>query len=115
VQRLCLFAIVLLLAAPAVAQQRPERIVSLNMCTDQLVLALADPDQIVGLSRFAGNERMSYAAGQAAAYPQLPAAAEAVIALEPDLVLAGSFTNRAAKDMLPVLTIASKRCRSCAH
>ncbi|MFN3227467.1 MAG: ABC transporter substrate-binding protein [Hyphomicrobiales bacterium] len=99
-QRLCLFAMVLFLAAPAVAQQRPERIVSLNMCTDQLVLALADPDQIVGLSRFAGDARMSYAAGQAAAYPQLPAAAEAVIALEPDLVLAGRFTNRAAKDML---------------
>lgn len=79
---------------------RPERIVSLNMCTDQLLLALADPDQIVGLSRFAGDERLSYAAEQAAPYPQLPAAAEAVIALEPELVLTGRFTDRAAKEML---------------
>ncbi|MBO6675115.1 MAG: ABC transporter substrate-binding protein [Rhizobiales bacterium] len=99
-QRFCLIAMALLLAGPAVAQQRPERIVSSNMCTDQLVLALADPDQIVGLSRFAADERLSYAAEQAMPYPQLPAAAEAVIALEPDLVLAGRFTNRAAKDML---------------
>jgi iron complex transport system substrate-binding protein len=44
---------------PALAQERPQRIVSLNMCTDQLALALADPDQIVGLSRFAGDERLS--------------------------------------------------------
>ncbi|MEQ8658930.1 MAG: ABC transporter substrate-binding protein [Hyphomicrobiales bacterium] len=79
---------------------RPERIVSLNMCTDQLLLALADPDQIVGLSRFAGDERLSYVAEQAAPYPQLPAAAEAVIALEPELVLTGRFTDRAAKEML---------------
>ncbi len=81
-------------------QGPPQRIVSLNMCTDQLVLALADPEQIVGLSRFAGDERLSYAAEHAGPYPQLPAAAEAVIALEPDLVLAGRFTNRAAKEML---------------
>ena len=85
---------------PASAQERPQRIVSLNLCTDQLVLALADPDQIVGLSRFAGDERLSYAAGDASIYPHLPAAAEAVIALEPDLVLTGRFTDRAAKDML---------------
>lgn len=90
----------ILLALPAWAEDRPSRVVSLNMCTDQLVLALADPDQIVGLSRFAGDEHLSYAAEQAALYPQLPAAAEAVIALEPDLVLAGRFTDRAAKEML---------------
>ncbi|WP_375570783.1 ABC transporter substrate-binding protein [Ahrensia marina] len=101
-----LFAMLLTLAVSVQARasdertMRPERVVSLNMCTDQLLLALADPNQIVGLSRFAGNGRLSYAAEQAAAYPQLPAAAEAVIALEPDMVLTGLFTNRAAKDML---------------
>lgn len=88
------------LAASASAQERPTRIVSLNMCTDQLVLALADPGQIVGLSRFAGDARLSFAAAQAAPYPQLPGAAEAVIALEPDLVVAGRFTNSATKQML---------------
>jgi len=101
-----LFAMLLTLAVSVQAwagdehTMRPERVVSLNMCTDQLLLALADPNQIVGLSRFAGNDRLSYAAEEAAAYPQLPAAAEALIALEPDLVLTGLFTNRAAKDML---------------
>lgn len=93
-------ALLLVFAMPALAEERPQRIVSLNMCTDQLVLALANPDQIVGLSRFAADERLSYAAAEATAYPQLPAAAEAVIALEPDLVMTGRFTNRAAKEML---------------
>lgn len=88
------------LAAPALGQDRPNRVLSLNMCTDQLVLALADPGQIVGLSRFAGDVRLSFAASQAAPYPQLPAAAEAVIALEPDLVVAGRFTDAATKQML---------------
>lgn len=95
-----LCTIVVSLCQPAGAQEPPQRIVSLNMCTDQLVLALADPSQIVGLSRFAGDERLSYAAEEAASFPHLPAAAEAVIALEPDLVLAGRFTNQAAKQML---------------
>eukprot|EP00752_Nemacystus_decipiens_P019016 g17072.t1 len=65
-----------------------------------LLLALADPDQIVGLSRFAGDARLSFAAAEAEPYPHLPADAEAVIALEPDLVLAGRFTNGATKQML---------------
>lgn len=88
------------LVVPVAAQERPNRVVSLNMCTDQLVLALADPDQIVGLSRFAGHPRLSFAATQAVPYPHLPAAAEAVIALEPDLIVAGRFTDSATKQML---------------
>lgn len=97
---LSLLAVLLTMAAPAFGQDRPNRVVSLNMCTDQLVLALADPQQIVGLSRFAGNPHLSFAADQAAPYPHLPAAAEAVIALEPDLIVAGRFTDSATKQML---------------
>lgn len=88
------------LVTPASGEDRPNRILSLNMCTDQLVLALADAEQIVGLSRFAGDPQLSFAAAQAAPYPQLPAAAEAVIALEPDLVVAGRFTDSTTKQML---------------
>ena len=38
-------------SAPAFAASLP-RIVSMNVCTDQLLLPLADPAQILGLSRF---------------------------------------------------------------
>ena len=40
--------------APAVsADGPPKRIVSFNLCADQLLLALADPAQIAGLSPYA--------------------------------------------------------------
>ncbi|MEM6710693.1 MAG: ABC transporter substrate-binding protein [Pseudomonadota bacterium] len=78
----------------------PQRVISLNMCTDQLLLALGDPETILGLSRFAADPHLSYAASQAEGYPLLPASAETVIALEPDLVLTGRFTNRTTKDLL---------------
>ena len=95
-----LFALACALSVRPAPAETPQRIVSLNMCTDQLVLALADREQIVGLSRFAGDVTLSHAAEMADGFPHLPAAAEAVLTLEPDLVLAGRFTNRAAKDML---------------
>ncbi len=41
-----------LISASAVSAAGP-RVVSMNVCSDQLVLSLADPDQILGLSRFA--------------------------------------------------------------
>lgn len=89
-----------LVSLPVTAGETPQRIVSLNLCTDQLLLALADPSQIAGLSRFAADERLSFAASQAPGYPQLPAAAEAVMLLEPDLVLTGRFTSAPATHML---------------
>ena len=52
--RVALLAIVAALAAGGGAQARP-RIVSLDQCADQYVLALAPRDEIVGLSKRALN------------------------------------------------------------
>jgi hypothetical protein len=41
---------VVALALPASASAAAPRIISMNICTDQLLLALADPAQIMGLS-----------------------------------------------------------------
>ena len=52
------FGFLLAIAAFAICRHmrrlrdRLPRIVSMNVCTDQLLLTLADPDQILGLSRF---------------------------------------------------------------
>ena len=78
----------------------PARIVSINLCTDQLALALADPGQIAGLSRFSRNSEMSYLAAGAAGYRALRGSAEEVLKLEPDLVLAGAFSGRATRAVL---------------
>ena len=83
----------------AAAAEAP-RVVSINTCTDQLVLALADPRQILGLSRFSRHAEMSFLARKAAGYPSLRGSAEEVLRLAPDAVLAGAFSGRATREIL---------------
>ena len=65
-------------------------VVSLNLCTDQLLAVLA-PEQVVALEPLARDPALSFVAAQAAGLPQVRADAEAVLALHPDLVLAGRY------------------------
>lgn len=65
----------------------PKRIVSLNLCADQLVLALADRDQIAGLTRNATDLQMSAEATRARGLPILGTSAEQILAIDPDLVV----------------------------
>jgi iron complex transport system substrate-binding protein len=81
----------------------PVRIVSINLCADELLVALADPGQVVALSVTATDPALSYVAEAAAAYRHDAAEAETAIELDPDLVLAGRFTKRATRDMLAAL------------
>ena len=69
------------------AAERPQRIVSLNLCADQLVLALADRDQIVGLTRNAADPEMSGEAAKARGLRILTNSAEEILELDPDLVV----------------------------
>lgn len=89
------FALLLCALLPAASAQvsaRPTRVISINLCTDQLLLALADPSQVVALSRLARSE-LSYFAERAAGFRTLVGGAEQVLALAPDLVLAGAFSG----------------------
>lgn len=72
---------------PADASVRPQRIVSLNLCTDQLLLALADREQIAGLTGNARDAEMSANAARARTMPILKASSEQLFALKPDLIL----------------------------
>ncbi|MHC2338359.1 ABC transporter substrate-binding protein [Bradyrhizobium sp. USDA 4454] len=76
------------------------RIVSMNVCSDQLVLSLADPDQIIGLSRFSRDAWQSWAAEQARHFPLLSGGAEDVLLLKPDIVVVSLFDKRATRDLL---------------
>jgi iron complex transport system substrate-binding protein len=78
----------------------PLRIASINMCADQLLLALADPEQIVGLGPYARDPQMSWLAKEASLYPRLSGEAEDLIALRPDLVLAGKYGKKATRELL---------------
>jgi iron complex transport system substrate-binding protein len=90
VNRLCVAALIAAAALPVRAETL-QRIASFNLCADQLVVALADPSQIVGLSPYASDPRISAVAEQARAFPKLPLQAEALVPHRPDLVLVGTW------------------------
>jgi iron complex transport system substrate-binding protein len=81
------FGAALALIATASAATPPRRIVSLNLCADQLVLALADRGQIAGLTRNAANRDMSAEADKTRGLRLLGGSAEEILALNPDLVV----------------------------
>lgn len=76
------------------------RIASINLCTDQLAMALADPEQILGLSPFSRDASQSFDADKAKQYRQLSGEAEDVLVLRPDIVLAGDYTKRDTRELL---------------
>jgi iron complex transport system substrate-binding protein len=82
-----------LLALLAGSASAAERVVSLNLCTDQFLVLLA-PEKAVALSPLARDPALSVVAGRAASMPWVRADAEAVLELRPDLVLAGPFGAR---------------------
>lgn len=94
-----LAALLVALALPAAAAP-PERVVSMNLCTDQLALLLAAPGQLVSVSDWATRPSASNMAAEAAQLRVNSGSAEQIFLMRPDLVLAGSFTNRVAVDML---------------
>lgn len=107
-----LAALLLLLCAvhhPARAEPK-HRIISLNLCTDQLVLMLADPTDIVGLSHVARDCQNALLCEQARTVPTVRVSAEAVLAQKPDIVLGGTYTARLALQVartlgLPVVAL----------
>jgi len=89
--------------ATVMAESAPTRIVSINLCADNLLLALADPSQISALSPYATDANLSYFAKEAPAFRHDAAEAETVVELRPDLIIAGRFTKLATRDMLASL------------
>ncbi|KAB8124532.1 ABC transporter substrate-binding protein [Komagataeibacter medellinensis] len=68
------------------------RVASLNLCTDQLLLMLAEPGQIVGISPLARDCWNAVLCEQAQHVPVLRPTAENVVASHPDVVLGGVYT-----------------------
>ena len=94
-----------MLAVPALADDLPKRVVSMNLCTDQLAMMLAAPGQLLSVSYLATDPRGSAMAEKAKSYQINRGLAEEIYLLRPDLVVAGSFSTRATVDMLKRLDI----------
>lgn len=86
--------------APVQAAEPPRRVVSFNLCADQLVVALADPGQIAGLSPYAADPSLSVVAEKARPFRKADWQAESTLLLEPDLVLVGPNDRSVTRRML---------------
>lgn len=71
------------------------RVASVNVCTDQLVMMLAAPDQVVSLSKLARDRRSSAMADQAGQYAMNNGTAEMIAVQTPDVVVAGQYNDPA--------------------
>ncbi len=91
-------------AAPAAAEA-PQRVVSINLCTDQLAMLLAGEGQLISVSRIALDRRVSAMADRARDYIINAGRAEEVHVMRPGLVVAGVYTSRDTIAMLRRLGI----------
>lgn len=94
-----------LLVSQATANEAPERVVSMNLCTDQLAMLLAGPGQLASVTYIATDPRASAMAEEAKNYHINRGLAEEIFLLEPDLVIAGAFSTQATVAMLKRLGI----------
>ena len=110
-------ALALGLAAPTGAEQAaggaatpaPARVVSMNLCTDQLAMLIAAEGQLISVSDVAFDPFSSAMSEEAAGYLENHGLAEEIYLMKPDLVLAGAFSDRATLAMLERLGISVVR------
>jgi iron complex transport system substrate-binding protein len=81
------------------------RVASINLCADQLVLALAEREQILTVSWLAADPHESMLAERAAGLPLNYGTAEELIRFEPDVVIAGAFTGGFTRALLARLGV----------
>lgn len=91
----------LLLTFPGYAPASPpQRVMSLNLCSDQLVLELLPPSRITSVSYFSREPYQSYLSAEARRVGVNYGNAEEVITQRPDLVIAGVYTTPATRQLL---------------
>ena len=76
-----------LLFASVAAGAAPKRVASLNLCTDELLLTLALPDQVASVTHLSHKEAETPLWRQASAYPINDGSLLSVVGQKPDLVL----------------------------
>ena len=92
--------------APAKAQwAKPQRIVSTNVCADQLALLLADRARVISVSRMAVEPQISHYADIARTIPVNNARAEEIVELKPDLILGDIYTGKGANRLAATLGV----------
>jgi iron complex transport system substrate-binding protein len=92
-----------ILALPSGGAAKPVRVMSLNQCADQIVLALLPPARITSVTWLSRDPESSVMAKAAMRVGINHGEAEEVVQQKPDLVVAGAFTTPATRAMLTKL------------
>lgn len=95
---------VLLAAGPSLAlsakAEPPQRIVSLTVCTDQLLLDLVPRSRIAAVSYLVTDPTLSLKVEEARGLKRVHGLAEEVLALDPDLIIAQAYSTTATVNLL---------------
>ena len=87
------------------AHAEPQKIVSLNLCTDQLLMLLADPGQIASLSKIVDDPHVSLLAEKSVEFQKNRGDAEEIFIDNPEIVVAGVYTEKATVQILQSLGV----------
>ncbi len=74
-------------------KERPQRIVSLMLGADEILLSLVAPDRVAAVTYLAANSIWTNVADQAQGLTTVGPDPEQIAALQPDLVFAATYTN----------------------
>jgi iron complex transport system substrate-binding protein len=84
-------------AAADAPARKPQRIMSINLCTDLLLLQMAPRSRIVSVSFLAQDGAQELFPGRDAGIPLNHGTSEEIARFRPDLILAGEFTTPLAR------------------
>ena len=104
-RRVAFYIVLYFLGISVSATAETPRVISLNVCTDQFAMLIANDSQIISLSELSTDILSSAMATEASKYHQNNSGAEEVYLLQPDIVLAGIYTAKATVNMLESLGI----------
>lgn len=87
----------------------PQRIVSINLCSDELLLQLVAPERVAALTKFSADPEFSTIAARVKDIKKIQGGIEDVQACGPDLLLGGRFSHKEtlrffSRSGIPVLT-----------
>jgi len=90
----------LALASAAGAAETPQRIMSLSLCTDQMLLQLVPKERITSVTYLSRSSEYAFLSREANSVPINYGNAEEILSEHPDLVLAGTFAATPARTLL---------------
>jgi iron complex transport system substrate-binding protein len=106
---LLVFAVDVFASSPEGQVPNPQRIVSINLCTDELLLQLVGPERVAAVTKFSADPEVSTVASEVKDIRKIQGGIEDVQACGPDLLVGGRFSHKATlrffdRAGIPVLT-----------